>query len=235
MENNSKPALIRILIVAAARNEVAALPPLGAFATDDNRLELTLLPDDGDCVGAVPLAVAMTQAAALNHFDYAVNLGFCGAREQSLPIGGNVLITQDTFFDYGFLRPTGFVPLSATPFPLHHTDSDGWLTATSPSLLSHAPPSLPRRRGYTVAHPSTDAPVSAFGRPFPRASVETMEGAAFAYTASALAIPALAIRTVSNYCARGDAAQWNIPKAQLGVREALSDALRIIKLDLQTH
>lgn len=225
-----------LLIVAAARNEVAALKPLDAFTSDDKQFSFTLLTNSGDFVGAVPLAVAMMKAAARSRFDYAVNIGFCGARDPSLAIGENVIVTHDTFFDYGFMRPTGFIPLCETPFPMPHADTHGWLVATSPNLLHLSPNTLRTVNGYTVSHPSTGAQISSFGSPFPpNAAVETMEGAAFAYTASALAIPTLAIRTVSNYCALGDAAQWNIQKAQLGVRKALSDALQIIKLDLQTH
>lgn len=218
-----------ILVVAAARNELAALPPLERYANAGMHLAISLPPSGGDSVGAVALAVAMMRAATQRHFDYAINVGFCGTRDPSLRVGENVLVSHDTFFDYGIMRPSGFVPLSETPFPTPHTDHNGWLTATSPFLLPLAPSSLPRRRGYTVSHPSAGEKLSSYGRSFPLDSMETMEGAAFAYVASELAIPALTIRTVSNYCALGDTAQWDIPTAQQGVRKALAEALQIVK------
>lgn len=224
--------MLEILIAAASRTELAALRiDLDCYALGENA-HFSFLTDGGDCVGAVPTAVSIMKIATAQRFDFAINLGFCGARDKSLTIGESVAVSHDTFFDYGFVRPSGFVPLQATPFPMHHCDPDGWIVATAPCLLEciHSP--LRVRRGYTMAYPSQGGSISAFGRAFPKSSVETMEGAAFAFATSELGIPALSIRTVSNYCARGAAAQWSIQKAQKGVRDAFIAALAIIRLYL---
>lgn len=224
--------MLEILIATASRTELAALQiDVDCCALGENA-HFSFLTDGGDCVGAVPTAVSIMKIATSQCFDFAINLGFCGARDKSLTIGESVVVSHDTFFDYGFVRPSGFEPLQATPFPMHHCDPDGWIVATAPCLLKciHSP--LRVRRGYTMAFPSQGEPISAFGRAFPKSSVETMEGAAFAFTTSELGIPALSIRTVSNYCAPEAAAQWSIQKAQEGVRKAFIAALGIIRLYL---
>ena len=224
--------MLEILIATASRTELAALQiDTDCYALGENA-HFSFLTDGGDCVGAVPTAVSIMKIATSQRFDFAINLGFCGARDKSLTIGESVVVSHDTFFDYGFVRPSGFEPLQATPFPMHHCDPDGWIVATAPCLLKciHSP--LRVRRGYTMAFPSQGEPISAFGRAFPKNSVETMEGAAFAFATSELGIPALSIRTVSNYCAPEAAAQWSIQKAQEGVRKAFIAALGIIRLYL---
>lgn len=224
--------MLEILIAAASRTELAALQIDADCCVLGENAHFSFLTDGGDCVGAVPTAVSIMRSATAQRFDFAINLGFCGARDKSLTIGESVVVSHDTFFDYGFVRPSGFVPLQATPFPMRHCDPDGWIVATAPCLLKCVHSPLRVRRGYTMAFPSQGEPISAFGRAFPSSSVETMEGAAFAFVTSELGIPALSIRTVSNYCAPGEAAQWSIQKAQKGVREAFIAALAIIRLYL---
>jgi phosphorylase superfamily len=109
-----------------------------------------------------------------------------------------------------------------------HCDTDGWLTTTTPSLLPYAPSSIPRRRGYTVSHPTQGGKYTAEGIPIPQEAIETMEGAAFAYAMAELHTPSLAIRTISNYCAPMASAQWDIHTAQNGVQKAITQSLQII-------
>lgn len=221
---------LSILIVAATEVELAIVD---AHEMERMGVRFTLLSAGGHSVGAVPTAVAMMRAAVCGDYNYAVNLGFCGARGMSLPIGSNVVVVFDTFFDYGFTREEGFMPLHRTVFPMQYCDAEGWLEATSSELLGYVPRDVPRLRGYTASYPSQGESLSAFGREFPAVAVETMEGAAFAYVARELRVPSIAIRTVSNYCAPWGDAQWDIAKAQQGVRDALAVSLRAIELHQQ--
>ena len=221
-------APLHILIIAATRLELNAARERDMESVLGVPIKLTWLTAVGDYVGAVPTAVAAMRAGGCQHFDFAINVGFCGTHRRESPIGTNVIVTHDTFLDYGFQREDGFLPLHATRFPMPHCDTDGWLTTTTPSLLPYAPSSIPRRRGYTVSHPTQGGQYTAEGIPIPQEAIETMEGAAFAYAMAELRTPSLAIRTISNYCAPMASAQWDIHTAQNGVQKAITQSLQII-------
>ena len=118
-------APLHILIIAATRLELNAARERDMESVLGVPIKLTWLTAVGDYVGAVPTAVAAMRAGGCQHFDFAINVGFCGTHRRESPIGTNVIVTHDTFLDYGFQREGGFLPLHATRFSMPHCDTDG--------------------------------------------------------------------------------------------------------------
>lgn len=136
-------------------------------------------------MGSTNTAVAVLSAAAAHRIGRIVQLGVAGSYDRTLSVGRAVVVASDFQGDVGAWRAeSGFQPF----------------TSASPTIVcSHIQPhwSIPSVHGMSVncaCMPGLSTIASQRG-----AQIESMEGAAFFQAATALNIPFLQLRTISNY------------------------------------
>ena len=158
--------------------------------------------------------------------DILVNVGFGGCNDMELTIGDPVVVSEDTFWDYGLWRNGEFISIEevdAINFP--GEKAPGYYPATTLKTLPECWAKLPRVQGYTVSHPSLG--VFHWGsqhRPEPE-WIETMEGAGFAMVVHQMGWNGVALRVVSNRVMQNDRAQWDRAKSSKTLAESLHQGL----------
>jgi futalosine hydrolase len=193
---------MKILIVAATKHEVKPLL---------DKLEgLKFKPDvviTG--VGMLATTFSLTRILSANKYDRAINLGICGSFNRSLKIGEMVNITEDIFSELGAEDGDNFLKLSDMKF----ADKKDIFLKPKKKFASPAMRKFKKVKGITVntvhGNKKSISKVISLYNP----DVESMEGAAFFYVCNQFDIPAVQLRTVSNYVERRNAKNWNIPLA----------------------
>lgn len=223
---------MHILIAAATGAEIApVVPQLGAASVLDARLSLysyrahrieVLITG----VGMVATAVWCSRALTRQRYDLALNVGVCGSFVDRFPPGSVVNIVADQVADLGaedgekFLTIHDLQLLGKDEFPFR----DG-------SLINDAMPALepltrlPTAKAITVntAHGNSQSIVRALRLFAP--DVESMEGAAFAYSCLAAEQPFAQVRAVSNVVERRNRSAWKLPEAIRAISDATIDIL----------
>jgi futalosine hydrolase len=221
---------MHILVIAATEAELRpfsehlsrewATSPNGFFQKGENTLEVCVTG-----VGAVSTAWGIAMAISRARPDLAINAGIAGALDASLAIGSVYNVVSECFGDLGIeqadgsvqsLFEAGLVSASVPPF------SEGKLIHPD----SHQMHFLPNVQGVTVnkVHGQEDS-IEVFRKLFPRAQVESMEGAAFFYACLSTGIPFMELRSISNYVEKRNRANWNIPLAIQSLNQVLIEML----------
>ena len=165
-------------------------------------------------------AAAATTETVIRHgpFDLVINAGIAGALPGSdLAIGDAVLASKCVYFEEGLNGPDGFADMAAMGFPLG--DFDGNVVPVNESLLrrvSSAMPPTPRTLIGPIATVATcsgtnEAAAAVVGRT--GAIAEAMEGAAVVHAARRLKLPALEIRSISNFTGDRAGQRWDLKSA----------------------
>jgi len=211
---------VRILLVAATAPEIAAVVAmLGPEVPSGNRTRtFTVCGHQIDVltsgVGMVATAARCASAMASVHYDVAINIGVAGSFVPHLPPGTVVNVVRDLLPELGAEDGAGFLSihdlgllgLNDAPF------QDGMLVNDAPP---YAPiiPTIPTVTGVTVNTVHGDT--ASIARLVDRigADVETMEGAAFMYSALIHHVPFVHLRAISNVVERRNRAAWKLPEA----------------------
>jgi futalosine hydrolase len=201
---------MRILVVAATRLEI---PDLHSGSRGVHELDVLVTG-----VGMVAMAAHCSRALAGRAYDLALNLGLCGSFTPELPLGTVVHVVDDRLSELGAEDGDRFLSIEE-------------LGLGQSSLINHAPPDiaplneLPRVRAITVntVHGADASIVAVQQRCAPE--VESMEGAAFAYTCRMANVRYAQVRAVSNRVERRNRESWAI---DLAIRHLNDVASRLL-------
>jgi futalosine hydrolase len=216
---------LRILVVAATPFEIAPVAAkLEHRRTVTSRLEAgRYCAHDVDVlttgVGMVATAVWCSARLARERYDLALNVGVCGSFVATLPLAGAVHVVSDTFTELGaedgeqFLSLEELGLLGRDEFPFR----DGRIVNVAPPRNAVLQ-ALREVTGITVntVHGRAASIAAVVERWHP--DVESMEGAAFMYTALAHGVPFAQVRVVSNVVERRNRGAWKMTEsiAELG-------------------
>lgn len=202
---------MRILVVAATTLEI---PTLHSGTRGDHQVDVLVTG-----VGMVATAARVAQALARSAYDAALNVGVCGTFARDGALGEVVHVTSDTLSELGV------------------EDGDRFLTmhelglAPQASIDNHAPAFADLLTGFRAARAITvntvhgnDASIAAVVERL-SPDVESMEGAAFAYTCALFSVPYAQVRAVSNVVERRNRDRWRM---DLAIRNLNAAALSIL-------
>ncbi len=215
---------MNILLVAATALEMKTLQGYfhfkdTGFKADKNNVDLLITG-----VGMVATAFALGKKLAEKKYDLVVNAGIAGSFNRDLQIGDTVIVKQDTFFEFGAEDDAGFLSLKdlnlgeITYFPTYAFENEKintWLA------------DLKKVKAITVnkvhgKHKSIQKTISTLNP-----DIETMEGAAFFYACQQMKIPAIQVRSLSNYVEKRNQENWNIRLAVENINQLLISFLKI--------
>ena len=176
--------------------------------------------------GLVQSTFALTKILQMQSFDLVAQIGVAGSYRRDDALGQSVQVVEEQFADIGIqeadggwqdLFQLGLVSMDQYPF------KNGRL---SPAPESPIHPSLPHRRGITVATVTgTGQRRQELSVRF-NADIETMEGAALFYTALMQHTPCIQLRGISNYVEARQRANWRLDAAIDSVNAAFQEWLQ---------
>ncbi len=203
---------MKILIVAATQAEIQ--PTLAHFKLGSSALiETEKFEVLITGVGMVATAFALGQILQQN-YNLVVNVGIAGSFDNNIPLGKVVNVVQDTFAELGAENHEDFISLPALGFGENKFEN----TAKEQTGLM-------RVKGITVnkVHGNAVSIEQTIKRYQP--ATESMEGAAVFYACQKLNIPALQIRSISNYVEPRNRENWQVGVAVSNLNEWLIDFL----------
>lgn len=214
---------MKSLIVSATESEIAPFLSHFGFKDGSNYLNGNQIVVLLTGVGMVATAFSMGRILEKDSFDFALNVGIAGSFNEGLSLGDVVHVTEDCFSELGAMDGASFLSIDQlgfgsavmTPFPSESLDV----------LLS----SEKRMKGITVncVHGSDEEIVLVKDRFRP--DIETMEGAAFFYACNQVGLPAVQLRSISNYVEKRDKSKWNIPLAIETINKRLIELYTAIR------
>lgn len=179
-------------------------------------------------VGIVPTVFNLTQKLSSGKPDLIINVGIAGAIDKSIELCESVFIQRDEFYQWGAedqdafidIFSLGFVQANEKPF------KEGRLYA-SVDYLQERLSNLKKVNAITVqkVHGNTLS-ISTLQESCTDVHTESMEGAAVFYVAGMLDIPAIQVRTISNYVEPRNRAAWKIQDSIKSLNNLLISILR---------
>lgn len=216
---------MHILIVAATNIEIN---PFLTFLEKNNsdinlngkKLKDTIVSTLISGVGSIQTAAHLSLFLSKNKVDFIINAGVAGSFSSLMKPGTVVEVIQDRFGDVGAEERDGsFLDIfelqleDQNKFPFEN----GWIIQESHFLLGH----LPKVSAITVNMVSgTEYSINRFIKKY-SPDIETMEGCAISYVAKLWNIPAIQIRSISNFVEPRDKEKWELKKAIYNLNEVL--------------
>lgn len=180
-------------------------------------------------VGIVPSVFNLMLRLKAEKPDLIINVGIAGAIDRNISLGETVLVEQDEFFQWGSEDIDGFIDVFTLGFinPDGKPFKGGKLYASSDYLkekLSH----LRKVNGITVqkVH-GNPLSINQLQGTCTGIHIETMEGAAVLYVATMLDIPAIQIRSISNYVEPRNRENWKIKEALENLNHQIVNILSV--------
>jgi futalosine hydrolase len=135
-------------------------------------------------------------------YSQVLNLGIAGSFNRNLPLGSLVYVRKDVFSELGAEDHDNFISIDELGF--------GKSTVESPLLENDSLNGLLQVTGITVntVHGNTESINRLLERHDP--TVESMEGAAVLYACEQHNIPAIQVRSISNYVEARNKESWKI-------------------------
>lgn len=202
---------MKILICSATEEELINLREI-----EVNSQEIDFLVSG---VGMVSTAYSLTRQLSAADYDLVINIGLAGSFRKDIAIGTVLRIEEDYFSEIGAEDGENFLTLEemnlkGETYIQNEIDFDS-------DMLN----ALPVFKGITVntVHGNEISIEKIKQRLQP--DVETMESAAFLWIGKKEKIPALQIRSISNYVERRNRAEWNIPLAIQNLHKIVSKIL----------
>lgn len=225
---------MEILVVAATQKEIQPLLDAGTVTrAPSGLLQVQFSPAISFSVlitgvGIAATVFSLTQALHQQKPDLIVQAGIAGSYSRDLVLGDVVLVTRDRFAGLGVEDGDHFADVYqiglADPFqpPFH----DGWLTCSSNhnQLLA----GLRQVDAITVDTVTGTEQTRAMRFALYQPVTESMEGAACFYVAAHMQVPALQVRSISNYVEKRQTANWNIPLAVTQLNDRLIDFIQSV-------
>lgn len=188
---------MKLLVVAATQAEIA--PTLAHFGIASNNFIET---ENFDLlitgVGMVATAFSLGKQLS-NQYNLVLNVGIAGSFDRDIALGEVVNITHDTFAELGAEDHENFITLPQLGFG-ENTFSSSAETAVN----------LKKVKGITVNKVHGNAQSIEKTIQLHQPQTESMEGAAVFYACQQLNIPAMQIRSISNYVEPRDRESWQI-------------------------
>lgn len=204
---------MKLLIVAATEAEIA--PTLAHFnLTSNNFIETEKFDVLVTGVGMTATAFALGQKLG-DKYSLVLNVGIAGSFDRDIELGELVNITRDTFAELGAEDYENFITLPQLGFGENEFSS-----STDTELT------LRKVTGITVnkVHGNAKSIEKSIALYHPQ--TESMEGAAVFYACGQLNIPALQIRSISNYVEPRNRESWKIGLAVKNLNDWLIHYLK---------
>ena len=209
----------KTLIVAATYEEL--IPTFEHFGwTRANFIEHTRF--DVLITGVGMTATAFAMGRHLNKsYGLVLNVGIAGSFDSSLELGSLVNSSEDTFSELGAEDGDSFISIDELGFGKSVYLSNS--TSENPLLKN-----IPKVKSITVntVHGHTKSIQDLLDRL--KVKTESMEGAAVFYAAEQMNIPALQIRSISNYVAQRNKENWKIGLAVKNLNQWLINYLNYV-------
>ncbi|HIX53923.1 MAG TPA: futalosine hydrolase [Candidatus Sphingobacterium stercoripullorum] len=160
-------------------------------------------------VGMVATATALARTLSENEYQLILNVGIAGCLNQDVPLASLAHIVQDQVYHFGAETPGGFISVDELGF------GTSIFQGNSQGVSYKAVSQLEEFKGITVnkVH-GTAISVANLKEQFAGEQiVESMEGAAVFYAAREFKVPALQVRSISNYIEVRNKENWKIPEA----------------------
>ena len=179
-------------------------------------------------VGMVATAYHLGRRFVKEQYDLAVNIGICGAFDQSL-IGIVVNVKQDCFADFGAENNDEFIDIFQTGLmnPDQFPFTKGWLF-TDDLYSNKFLKKLQEVKGISVNKTSGNEQTILKLRNKYNADVESMEGASFIYCCQMNKTPCMQIRGVSNLIEKRNKNNWQMDAAI----KSLDESVKLLIEDL---
>lgn len=190
---------MNLLVVAATEAEIT--PALAHFNLNVNRfIETGKFDVLITGVGMVATAFALGQKLD-NRYNLVLNVGIAGSFDRNIALGEVVNITQDTFAELGAEDHDNFITLPQLGFGENVFFSFDQIELP-----------LKKVKGITVnkVHGSAQSIEKTIRQLADQPQTESMEGAAVFYACNKLNIPALQVRSISNYVEPRNRENWQI-------------------------
>ncbi|MEZ4894735.1 MAG: futalosine hydrolase [Saprospiraceae bacterium] len=177
-------------------------------------------------VGMMSTAWALGQFLAAQKPGFAINAGVAGAIDRNLQLGDVVQVVSEQMADLGVEESDGsFSDLFA--LALIQPNEFPFQSGTLPNPYATQTSFLPNVSGITVNKVHGSKPsIDQLALDFPKAQVESMEGAAFFYACLQAHVPFVQIRSISNYVEPRNRNAWRIPEAIENLNQVLIRILR---------
>jgi futalosine hydrolase len=211
---------MRLLLVTATEPEIAPLikelkflgqvnSQLRNYTHKNCRIDVLITG-----VGMVATAAWTSRILAQEKYDGAINAGICGSFDRKIALGDVVEIQTDCMPELGAEDDQKFIDihdlnlLPKDEFPFSNGVLSGSEAALFGTLLK-----LQKVSGITVnrVHGNENTIAQIVSRLNPQ--VESMEGAAFLYACAIGNVPAIQVRSVSNYVEKRNRNAWKIGEA----------------------
>lgn len=220
---------MKILIVSATPFEIGPITsflqqnfePIAENHFRKNDFEVSLLVTG---VGLVQTTYHLSQALFQEKYDLLINAGIAGAINQDLKIGDVLQVVKESFADLGVEESDGSFT-SVMQLGLIEENDFPFSNGVLKNKAADAFQFLPKAHGISVnkVHGSSDSIQQLKART--QADIESMEGAAFFYTALMSKLPFLQIRSISNYVEPRNKDNWDIPLAIQNLNGVLKEIL----------
>lgn len=157
--------------------------------------------------------------------DYMIQAGICGSFTEDHPPGEVVLVSEETMADLGVEENGDFLDVFDMGLQEAATGpyTGKWLI--NPYTDDFNDYDLPFVKGISINEITTNSQRIEQIKKKYLAAVESMEGAAFHYTALMEKIPFMQIRAVSNYVGERDKSKWKMVEAIDALNDRLMEVL----------
>jgi len=133
---------------------------------------------------------------------------------------------SDCFAELGTLNEDQTIRTFSDNTPANEITGQLNMFVKPDALLRSVYSNSPMVRGITVSSCTNNSQRAAFFKLQFEAETETMEGAAFYLCCNAYRIPCVQLRAVSNFIPSGGKVGWDVPRAQLAIRNLLEKVIR---------
>jgi len=173
-------------------------------------------------VGSMLTSLAMTRTNKITEADMIINAGVAGSYNREINIGSVVEVVEDRFADLGVEEADGgFTDV----FEMDLMNKDQFPFENG-LLKIEGQTNYQRVSGITVNKVNgTEASIERMTKKY-NPEIESMEGAAFMYTAKIMDIKAIQLRAISNFVEPRNKANWDLEKAIKSLNEALINIMR---------
>jgi futalosine hydrolase len=164
----------------------------------------------------------LTKQLQNKKYKLVINAGIAGSFNDEISVGSTVMVTSDCFADLGVMDNGSFRTIfdekfqDPNAFPFHN----GKLLCTFDSPFTT---NLLKATGITVNTVTGNIETIKFFKDRYQPDIETMEGAAIAYTCLMENVPYIQIRSVSNKVEPRNKKNWNISLAIKNLTSTLID------------
>jgi len=215
---------MNLLIVAATEMEVRPLP---AFTMKDQdrlpegrRWNVEVLITG---VGMLATAYALTRRLQTKKYDLVLQVGVGGSFDRDIEPGSIVFITNEQYGDLGAEDHGDYLDIFELGLFGRDTAPHREGKLVTPLLPIHEQLALPHASGLTVNTVSGNEQTIKRRAEKYKATIESMEGAAFHYVCLQEGVAFAQVRAVSNYVIPRDKSQWKMREAITNLNDWLAN------------